>query len=44
MRLRYAYADALNKSGRVEESREWFMQCARVDREEITDALERSQI
>jgi tetratricopeptide (TPR) repeat protein len=44
VRLRYAYADALNKSGRVEESREWFMQCARVDREEITDALERSQI
>jgi hypothetical protein len=41
VRLRYAYADALEKAGRVDESKEWFKECAKVDRDEITDAAER---
>ena len=41
VRLRYAYADALHKAGRIEESKKWFQECARVDREEITDASQR---
>ena len=41
VRLRYAYADALNHAGRKEEAREWFIKCAEIDREEITDASER---
>ena len=43
VRLRYAYADALNKAGRIEESKKWFHDCALIDRDEVTDALERSQ-
>ena len=43
VRLRYAYADALEAAGRVAEAREWFAKCAQVDVEEVTDALERSQ-
>ena len=42
VRLRYAYADALDKAGRTEESKKWFRECAKIDREEITDASERS--
>lgn len=42
VRLRYAYADALEAAGRIEEAREWFAKCAQVDAEEVTDALERS--
>ena len=42
MRLRYAYADALEAAGRIDEAREWFTKCAAVDAEESTDALERS--
>jgi len=42
VRLRYAYADALEAAGRVAEAREWFAKCAQVDAEELTDALERS--
>ncbi len=41
VRLRYAYADALAHAGRKEEAREWFIKCAEIDREEITDASER---
>ena len=41
VRLRYAYADALDHAGRKEEAREWFIKCAEIDREEITDASER---
>lgn len=43
VRLRYAYADALETAGRVAEAREWFAKCAQVDAEGVTDALERSQ-
>jgi tetratricopeptide (TPR) repeat protein len=42
VRLRYAYADALEAAGRSAEAREWFAKCAQVDAEEVTDALERS--
>jgi len=41
VRLRYAYADALENAGRREEAREWFIKCAEIDREESTDASER---
>jgi tetratricopeptide (TPR) repeat protein len=41
VRLRYAYADALDAAGRSEEAREWFAKCAAVDVDEITDAAER---
>lgn len=41
VRLRYAYADALDHAGRKEEAREWFIKCAKIDREEVTDASER---
>ena len=43
LRLRYAYADALDAAGRKEESREWFLKCADLDPDELTDALERSE-
>lgn len=42
VRLRYAYADALDAAGRTEEAREWFAKCAAVDHEEFTDAAERA--
>jgi tetratricopeptide (TPR) repeat protein len=41
VRLRYAYADALEAAGRKEESQEWFAKCAEIDTEEVTDASER---
>ena len=41
VRLRYAYADALDGAGRVDEAREWFAKCAVLDVDEITDAGER---
>ena len=43
VRLRYAYADALSKAGRLDESKKWFRDCATIDHDEITDALERSK-
>jgi tetratricopeptide (TPR) repeat protein len=43
LRLRYAYADALEAAGRIEEAREWFTKCAELDPDELTDAFERSQ-
>lgn len=42
VRLRYAYADALDAAGRSEEARQWFAKCAAVDHEEFTDAAERA--
>jgi tetratricopeptide (TPR) repeat protein len=43
VRLRYAYADALDAAGRVEEATEWFIKCAAIDHEESTDAQERAE-
>jgi hypothetical protein len=43
VRLRYAYADALEAADRSAEAREWFTKCAQLDRDSSTDALERSQ-
>ena len=43
LRLRYAYADALDAAGRKDEAREWFGKCADLDPDELTDAHERSQ-
>jgi len=43
VRLRYAYADALEAAGRAEEATEWFIKCAAIDREESTDAQERAE-
>lgn len=42
VRLRYAYADALEAAGRLEEASEWFSKCAAIDHEETTDAQERA--
>ena len=43
VRLRYAYADALEVAGRKAEAREWFKKCADIDHDEFTDAAERAQ-
>ena len=43
VRLRYAYADALEAAGRIKEAREWFEKCASLDVEETTDASERTK-
>lgn len=43
VRLRYAYADALESAGRFDEAREWFSKCAAIDHEELTDAAERAR-
>jgi tetratricopeptide (TPR) repeat protein len=43
VRLRYAYADALDAAGRKDEALEWFAKCAQVDHEESTDAQERAE-
>ncbi len=42
VRLRYAYADALDAAGRKDEARKWFAKCAAIDVDEVTDASERS--
>jgi tetratricopeptide (TPR) repeat protein len=42
VRLRYAYADALDKAGRIEESKKWFQECAKIDLDGFTDATERA--
>ena len=44
VRLRYAYADALEVAGRKDEAREWFRKCADIDHEQFTDALERAEV
>lgn len=41
-RLRYAYADVLERAGRDEEAREWFARVATEDPHHETDAAERS--
>ena len=43
LRIRYAYADALEAAGRKEEAREWFSKCAALDLDEETDAAERDE-
>ena len=43
VRLRYAYADALEAAGRTDEARKWFKKCADIDVNESTDALERCE-
>ena len=43
LRLRYAYADALDAANRKEEAREWFSKCAELDIDEMTDAQERAE-
>jgi predicted negative regulator of RcsB-dependent stress response len=40
-RIRYAYADVLEKLGRKDEAMEWFHRAAAVDVAEQTDADER---
>ena len=42
VRLRYAYADALDAAGRTKEARKWFSKCASLDIDGLTDAEERS--
>ena len=44
VRLRYAYADALHTAGRKEEATEWFVKCAAIDHDDLTDAGERAQL
>ena len=41
VRLRYAYADLLDKAGRPEDALEWFHRTAAIDAAEATDAVER---
>lgn len=41
IRLRYAYADALDAAGRKDEARKWFRKCAEIDVNGDTDASER---
>lgn len=41
VRLRYAYADLLEKAGRTEDALEWFHRTAAIDGQELTDAAER---
>jgi len=43
VRLRYAYADALQAAGRATEALEWFHRAAGVDGQGDTDALERAE-
>lgn len=40
-RIYYAYADALLAAEREDQAREWFLRCASVDPEGMTDAIER---
>ena len=44
VRLRYAYADALDAAGRKDEALEWFTKCAQIDVEEVTDAAQRAGV
>ena len=44
VRLRYAYADALDAAGRKDEAQEWFTKCAHIDVEEVTDAAQRAGV
>jgi tetratricopeptide (TPR) repeat protein len=42
VRLRYAYADALEEAGRTEDALAWFHRTMAIDAEELTDAGERA--
>lgn len=42
VRLRYAYADTLEQSGRTKDALTWFHRTNAIDAEEITDAAERA--
>ena len=42
LRLRYAYADALDRVGRVDEAQEWFVRVSNEDASSTTDAAERA--
>ena len=42
VRLRYAYADALEEAGRDEDALAWFHRTQAIDADEITDAAERA--
>ena len=42
VRLRYAYADALEQAGRAEEALAWFHRTDAIDSEELTDASDRA--
>jgi len=42
-RLRYAYADTLERLGRREEAHRWFEQVAQVDSTGVTDAADRAE-
>ena len=44
VRLRYAYADALDAAGRKDEALEWFTKCAHIDVEQVTDAAQRAGV
>ncbi len=43
VRLRYAYADALDTADRTQEARVWFNKCAQLDVDETTDASDRAE-
>ncbi len=42
VRLRYAYADALEEAGRAEDALAWFHRTQAIDADEVTDASERA--
>ena len=42
VRLRYAYADALEQAGRAEEALAWFHRTDAIDADELTDAADRA--
>jgi len=42
VRLRYAYADALEQAGRAEEALAWFHRTDAIDSDELTDAADRA--
>ena len=44
VRLRYAYADALEAAGRHVDAREWFERAAAIDGEDETDAAARAEL
>lgn len=43
VRLRYAYADALEEAGRDQDALAWFHRTQGIDHEEITDSAERAE-
>ena len=43
VRLRYAYADALEAAGRETDALAWFHRTHAIDSDELTDAAERAE-